>query len=81
MRRILTRAALGVAVVGLLVSPAWAGSKAPGKPAKTAPKKAPTFDLHGVRWHLGLDGAQPRGKAAERPIVWMRVLGDPKGNT
>ena len=86
MRKILVGAALGAAM-GLLVSTAEAGSEAP-KRAPKAPQsskaqsaKVKTFDLHGVRWYRGLDASRTHKKAAQRPVLWLRVLGDPTGKT
>ena len=83
MRKRLFGATLGVAVLGLLASPAWAGSQAPeAKPAKTKKAaKGKTFQLHGVRWYRGLDASRAHPKASQMPVIWLRVLGDPTGNT
>lgn len=87
MRKILVGAALGAALA--LVAPtAEAGSQAPAtkkqvpKTSKRASaKRGKTFDLHGMRWYHGLDAAGAHRKAAKRPILWMRVLGDATGKT
>ena len=88
MRKILVGATLGVAMGLLAGTAAEAGSQAPKKAANAPkeakaqnPAKVSTFQLHGVRWYRGLAASKTDRQAAKRPVLWLRVLGDPTGKT
>lgn len=90
MRTTLVRGAL---LLGWLptIELANAQSTRPRTPSVSVEDAVPVRDvvrkLYGIRWHSTLDGAvqdathASRGRKPQRPIVWLRTLGDLAGFT